>query len=185
MRLDALCDLYERRPEAAWARLQREWHLIEKAHLLRVSLSRIDILVLRATILASHPPHSFEREHGMRECDGIAGRLAAEDRADGAVHAHAIRGAVAARSGQIRTAIERFSEAAEGYHDLDMQLLAAISERAASFLLDDGARRKKADARMRRLGVKEPGLYAEVFLPAAVPARPSSRPPDGKIARQK
>jgi hypothetical protein len=185
LRLDALCDLYERRPTVAWTRLEREWHLIEKAHLLRVSLSRIDILVLRATILAGHPANDSEPERGLRECDGIAARLAREERGDGAAYAQAIRGVLAARRGQTQTAIDRFSDAARRYQDLDMQLLAAVSDRAAAFFAEDGSRRKGADARMRQLGVKDPGLFAEIFVPAAMVVPPASQPPDGAVAGQK
>ncbi|MET0591875.1 MAG: AAA family ATPase, partial [Polyangiaceae bacterium] len=185
MRLDVLCDLYERRPEAAWTRLEQEWRLIEKAHLLRVSLSRIDVLVLRAAILASHAPNHFGHDQSWRECENIAKRLSEEERPDGAAHALAIRGVLAARLGQPRAAITRLKEAARRFEDLDMQLLSAVNERAAAALADDSGRRKKADARLHKLGVKEPSLFAEVFVPAAVLGRPSSRPPDVKATLQK
>jgi hypothetical protein len=166
LRLDALCDLYERRAEVAWDRLRRDWHLIEKAHLLRMSLSRIDVLLLRVTILASLTlTYGQRRDAYEKECEAIARRLEREQRADGEAHALSIRGLFAARRGHHALAVSLLDRARHVYDALDMRLSSAISDRASAAIGGDTPRLHLAENRLRELGVKEPALLAEVFLP--------------------
>jgi hypothetical protein len=160
--------LYERRADAAWERLDRDWNRIEKAHLLRMSLSRIDVLVLRATVLASLPKSAFEEARHVAECEAIARRLDGEERPDGAIHALSIRAVIAARRGRRALAVALIEQARRRYDALDMRLLSAVLERASGYLEMDGARVRRAESRFAALGVKEPRLFGAVFLPAAV-----------------
>jgi eukaryotic-like serine/threonine-protein kinase len=175
LRLEAMCDLYERRPEAAWERLDRDWHLIEKAHLLRMSLSRIDVLLLRATILLSLASVKARAQPTAdEECSAIAKRLHQELRGDGAAHALSIRGLLAVRQGQPLRAMALLDRARRRYDELDMRLSSAVVERASASIAKDASRLQLAETRMRALGVKEPALWAEAFLPAVLPVRDRS-----------
>jgi hypothetical protein len=63
--------------------------------------------------------------------------------------------------------------------------LSAVTDRACASVGENTSRLHLAETRLRQLGVKEPELWAEVFMPAAPPAGlPSSAPVSG-AARQK
>jgi hypothetical protein len=166
MRLEAYCDLYEGRAAEAWARLEREWSRVERAQLLRVPMSRIDVLLLKARILLSLAETRGPK--AIQACEAIARLLAREPvRVDGAAHASLIRASIASLRGDRGGAVDLLRRSADRYDELDMGLFAACARRRIGDLTGDTEIAREAGEWMRRRGVPDASRFTKLFVPIA------------------
>ncbi|WP_437553519.1 protein kinase [Sorangium sp. So ce367] len=162
-RVETYCDLYEGRPDAARARLERDWPRIRRAHALRVPMSRIDAWTMKARVQLSLARTSGE---ALRSCEAIARTLDEEPiRKDGKAHAALIRAASASFKGDRRRARELLGSAIEQYTALAMDLSAACAKRLLGQLTSRADQVREAEDWMRARGVADPERWTRVFAP--------------------
>jgi hypothetical protein len=166
MWFDALCDLYEGRPADADGRLRRAWPDIERAGMLQMSMTRIEILVLRATIdLGLAAGMWWGRSRLLRSCRRIAARLAREKRADGPPHADLLRAAVAAALGESTAAHAWLDRSIEGFSRAGMSVAARAAQRKKGELAGDRSVIHDADLWMTGRGIRDPERWALLYGP--------------------
>jgi eukaryotic-like serine/threonine-protein kinase len=163
MRIEALCDLYEGDAARARARLDEAMPQLERAQLLRLSISRFELRHLDACIqLTPRPaPHAVRRS-----CERIALRFAREIRRDGAAHADWIRAALTEHAGDRASALVLLDRSARQFADAGMPLFAQCLVRRRAELSGDEAARTDADSWMRAHGIVDPARWTRVFFPA-------------------
>ncbi|AUX27713.1 ATPase AAA [Sorangium cellulosum] len=166
VRFEALCDLYEGRPERAAAQLERAWPEIERARLLQVSLCRIELFSLRAIIALSREREPFwRRARRLRACRRDADALAAERRVDGPPYAALVRAAIAAAGGERDHAAALLDESIAGFAAAGMHLCATCARRRKGELLGDRAQIGEADAWMAARGIRDPERWSRLYAP--------------------
>jgi hypothetical protein len=166
VRIEALCQLYEGRPEGAAAELERAWPEFERARLLQMSLCRIEIFSLRAIIALSHAGGPFwKRALRLRACRRDAAALAAERRVDGPPYAALIRAAIAAAEGERGRAASLLDESIGGFAAAGMDLCAFCARRRKGELLGDRALIAEADAWMAARGIRDPERWSRLYAP--------------------
>jgi len=162
VRIEAYCDLYEGRPEAARARVLAAWPALEASFLLRIPVSRVDALLLRARsalALAVNDP-AF-----LPSCQTDATRLGGESRADAAGHALIIRAAIAALQQDRVNAMQLAERAAETYRRADMALHALCAERRWIEFAGATGDVAEIDRRITACGVTNPQRWVEIYAP--------------------
>lgn len=166
IRQEAMCDLYDGRPGDAYARLQSAWPAAQRAHLLRVSLARVDALSLRGrlalALAADGGDHSL-----LHAAAGDARRLRRERRADAAVHAALLEAGIAATRGEAEPAAVLLDEAIDVAERNDMALHAAVARYRLGALQGTGgaALRASAAAEIAARTIRVPERWAAMYAP--------------------
>ncbi|MFZ5475506.1 MAG: ATP-binding protein [Myxococcota bacterium] len=166
LRIEVYADLLDEDPAAGRARLEAAWPLAARAGMLEISLSAIDLLVLRGRVLLAHGGPAKD----VREALAALGRW---KRADVRAHEAALRAGLALAEGRADEAAAGFAAAAARYASLGMELLARCAERRAAALA--GADTAACDAAIRELGGHDPARLATVLAPGAPPGAVVSR----------
>jgi ATP/maltotriose-dependent transcriptional regulator MalT len=159
LRADVLADIYEGRPEVAYEKVASAWPEIEAALLLRVPVTRIDALLLRAR---SAIECAVE---GMGEVDALLGsaerdarRLARESRLDARAHAAALRAGVHRCRGESDD-MQRELDRAEALYDEEGMVVDAICVRVW--------RRGRIEAdqteELRQRGIHDPARWVRLI----------------------
>lgn len=169
LKIEVLCDLYEGKPSAAWARLQSAWKTLEDSHLMRVQLMLIDALMLRATTAAAVAGRGEDRRRMLDSADRDAAALKRVKRQNASACADFIRGLTAAAWGDRDAATERLADAAAGFDAAEIGLQAACARRLRGVLL--GGERgqallRQADTFMMEQGIKRPELWTSIHAPS-------------------
>jgi serine/threonine protein kinase len=166
VRLETFCDLYEGRVKDARARLEGAWRDIRRAHLLQISLARVEILSQRATIeLALAAGRRWGRSRLLRSCRDIARTLARERRVDGPPHADLIRAGIAAIERDRERALILLDRSSEGFDRAGMDLSAWCARRRKGEIEGDAALVREADAWMVERGIRHPERWTRLYTP--------------------
>jgi len=166
VRIQALCDLYEGDPCAGWGRLSEIEPALKRSGLLRIPLTRIDVLSLRAQLaLASAHRDPGGRSGWLRECERSLRRLEREGRPDARLHAALLRAGMAVAGGDPEAALAALALAVEIGERNDMVLRAACATLRAAELRSDVEASEAARAEMRRCGVESPARWAGLYAP--------------------
>jgi hypothetical protein len=173
IRQEAMCDLYEGRPPRAHERLREAWPQARRAHLLRVSLARVDALSIRARLaLALAAVGGDARLRRAAAAD--ARRLRRERRTDATVHATLIEAGLATLRGAGDDAAARLEEAARVAETADMALYATVARYRRAQVLGAAAgagTAARAEAAMTACTIRVPHRWADVYAPGRYPAR--------------
>lgn len=168
LKIEVLCDLYEGKPSAAWARLRSAWKTLEASHLLRVQLMLIDALMLRATTAVAVAGRGEDRRRMLDSADRDAAALKRVKRQSASACADFIRGLTAAAWGHRDAATECLADAAAGFDAAEIGLQASCARRLRGVLLG-GARGQallhQADTFMTEQGIKRPELWTSIHAP--------------------
>ncbi|MEO8603800.1 MAG: protein kinase [bacterium] len=165
-------DLYRGDVAAGHQRMHTAWSALRTGGMLRLQPVRIEMRELRArcAVRAASVPGCAPRER--QRLLGFARReirrLAAEDVAWVAPFADALRGGIAASTGDTATAVDLLENAAQEFDHLDMGLNAAALRFQLAALLpaaEAPQRRAEQAAWMRDHGVRNPDRMAAVFAP--------------------
>ena len=160
LRIAVFCDLYDHRPDAAWTQVDAVWPDVVRSGLLRVPVSRVDALLLRArSALATRDVAR------LRSCEADTARLAREARSDARAHAASLRAGIVALRGDAQSAARLAEVAAAAYRSANMPLHALCAERRRA---EHGAKTGELsaiDARIRECGVTDPARWADVYAP--------------------
>src|SRR5262249_36502847 len=106
MQLEVACDLYEGKLDEAWRRYQAQRRDIERANLLRLSISRLEVFTLEGTLrLMRAAREPSERARHLKECGQLARKLEREVRLDGKPHAALLRAGAAMVTGERTRAV--------------------------------------------------------------------------------
>jgi len=158
--LEVACDLYSRRPAAAWQRVARAWPTIERSNLLRMQLPRIDTLAMRAGAAIAAAPGSWDRRSLLRAAARDARTLGRERLAHAHAHAALIHAGVAALTGDRAGALRWLERAGHGFVASDMPVHAACVRRRRALLCGDTT--AVAEAELRARGVADPPAFAVI-----------------------
>lgn len=166
IRQEAMCDLYDGDPRRAHARLLEAWPAARRAHLLRVSLARVDALSLRgrlALALAGRGDRAL-----LHAAAGDARRLRREGRGDAVVHAAMLEAGLAATSGDGERAATVLDEAIAAAERHDMALHAAVARYRKGELQGTAAGaslRAGAQGEIVARGIRAPERWAAMYAP--------------------
>lgn len=185
IRQEAYCDLYEGDAARSYRRLREIWPELKRSNLLRISLTRIDALGLRARVaLATAAAGGGDARELLRTAAGDAKVLAAEGRPDATAHAELARAGVAIGEGDRARAIAHLDAAIVAAQRAEMPLLAACAQLRHGEIVGGAtgdASRTDAEAALQRGGVRRPAAWAELHAPrfpggqVAAPAEAISR----------
>lgn len=162
LRAQTMLDLYVGRPGAAWTRLEREWPLLERAHLLRVQFIRIFALRLRATTAVAALKKGELKGNVAAAAARDAALLERERRPFARAAASAVRGGLASARGDGANAALEYTRAAAAYTEAAMPLEAACCRLRCADLEGAGETRAEASRQLRALGVKSPAKFAAI-----------------------
>lgn len=162
LRAQAMLDLYAGRPGAAWTRIEREWPLLERAHLLRVQFIRIFALRLRATAAVAALAKGELKGSGAAFALRDASALERERRPFARAAASAVRGGLAAARGDGESAALEYTRAAAAYDEAAMPLEAACCRLRWAGIEGNAQARTEASRQLRALGVKSPTQFAAI-----------------------
>ncbi len=165
-RITILCDLYEGQPEAGWKLLEEIEPSLRRSELLRIALTRTDLLSLRgqlALALASQKPEG--RDKHLRVCDRTVRELEREKRADAVLHALLLRGGMAALRGQDEHAVAHLDEAIRIGKAAELALRGACAKLRRAELLQDRDSVERAGEEMIACGVHSPKRWAAIYAP--------------------
>ncbi|MBX3024986.1 AAA family ATPase [bacterium] len=166
IRQEAMCDLYDGDPRQAHARLLAAWPAARRAHLLRVSLARVDALSLRGR-LALAVAQCGGDDALLRAAAADARGLRREGRGDATVHAAMLEAGVAATRGDAQEATARLAEviAAAERHDMALHAAVARYRRAELRGANGGALRSAARDAIAARGIRVPERWAAMYAP--------------------
>jgi hypothetical protein len=153
-------DLYAGEPAAAHERIGRAWPGLAASLLLRVQLTRVEAVHLRARVALAAGDLAAARAHSAR--------IARERAPWVAPFTDLLRAGLAARSGDTETAAARLRRAVAGFDAADMALYAAAARDRLGALLggDEGAAlRGQAEAWMRAEGIAQPERMVRMLAP--------------------
>jgi hypothetical protein len=166
VRVQVLCDLYEGRPNTGWNRLQQIEPDLRRSELLRIALTRTDLLSLRGQLaLALASQGSKERDRHLRACYRAVRELKRQKRADASLHSHLLLGGMAALrddKAQARANLERAIEIGDKN---TMRLRAACARWRRAELLKNDDVAESARNKMVRYGVHRPERWAAIYAP--------------------
>lgn len=170
MQLEVMCDLYEGKVDEAWRRYQGQRRDIEKANLLRLILSRMEVFTLEGALrLMRAAREPSERALHLKECEQLARKLEREVRQDGKPHAAMLRAGAAMVTGDRSRAVALLDEAIAGFSAADMGLYVRYLRRRKGELTGDAALVAEADAWMARQGIREPKRWTDCHVPSLPP----------------
>lgn len=169
MRVHLHADLYEGKPYAAMARLDRDRRAIDASFLTRVPTGRIDVALMRGrTALALARLDQRRRPELLATVDRIAKALGKEARLDAVAHASLLEAGTCALRGDRSRAIARYATARAGFASLSMELLEACAKHRESELVG-GSRgeqlRAEALATMANQDIREPHAWLKLWAP--------------------
>ena len=98
-----------------------------------------------------------------------AQRLSRESLPSGACYAHLLRGAVAARTGDLSLAISELHEAAAGFDSLDMAVYGAAASYREGSLLGGQQGKAQCERSLQRVRERASLAHAERLIAAAAP----------------
>jgi serine/threonine protein kinase len=166
VRVQVLCDLYEGRPSAGWKRLEQVEPALRRSELLRIALTRTDLLSLRGQLaLASASQESKERDRHLRACYRAARELRRQKRADASLHSHLLLGGMAALRDDEAQARANLEIAIELGDNNSMRLRAACARLRKAELLDNDAVAESVLKKMVGYGVHRPERWAAIYAP--------------------
>lgn len=166
LRAQMLCDLYEGHPEAGWERLRQVERELRRSELLRIALTRTDVLSLRGQLaLASASREAARRDKLLRVCGRAVRQLEKEKRADAALHAQLLRGGMAALRGEGERAVVHFAKAADIGEGGKMALRSACARLRKAELLRDADSVERERQEMIACGVRIPERWAAIYAP--------------------
>jgi hypothetical protein len=181
-RIRALCDLYEGRPDAGWGRLQELRSALQRSGLMRIPLTRIDILSLRGQLaLASVLMDPTRGQEQLRACEQTARRLEAEGRLDASLQACLLEAGLAARKGEARAAVRQLDRAIEIGTKGEMGLRTACARLRRAELLGDADASERARSEIRSCGVHSPDRWAALYA-SGFPAREDREAPSPRAS---
>ena len=168
LRAELYCNLYEGRAETGAGRLHEAWSDVRRSGLLRVPLSRIDALNLRARLALATAEVLPNGRPLLRAAARDVRRLSRERRVDAIVHARLLGAAIAAMRADRRGAIAALEDATRESEAANMRLHAASARRRKGQLIGGEAGRAlvaAADEVMRRSGVARPDRWVALYAP--------------------
>jgi hypothetical protein len=166
-------DLYQGRPESAWARLEKTWPMLTAAQIFRGQPSRIESHTLRAQLaLAMAATAPDRRPELLRQAEEDALQLEKEIRKDCPSLAQLLRAGVARQRGQLEQALVHLSSAIDGYRAVGMPNLEACARWWKGELVggDEGrALVQEATTLLTADGIQRPREWAAMMLPGCAP----------------
>jgi hypothetical protein len=167
MLIDALCDLYEGRPEAARQRYCEHLPRIRASGGLRVPMLRIDFSLLEARI-GLQLMASKQSTRGLRPVTLIAASLAREARCDGPANAEILHAGLDAVAGRFSHAEAGLTRSAARFRGAEMELHARCAELHRAALRGDAEGVRSASAWMRARGVRDPSRWTAIYSPGHI-----------------
>lgn len=150
-------DLYAGEPDAAWGRVVATWPALVRSMLLRIQVSRVEALHLRArSALASAVAAGSTRQARLRSAERDARRILRERLPWSDPLGHLVLAATSALRGEVDAAAELLDRAAAGFASAGMAGYAAAAHRRRGVLIggdEGGAIVASADAWMGSQGV--------------------------------
>lgn len=176
LRLNALAELYAGQIAAAAERVEAAWSTIRRSLLLRVAITRIDALALRARILLSLATAAAggERRRLLRQCRRLRRRLQRESRTDAKAHARmlwageltvATGDADQQSAGERRKIVDALEAAAAAYESMGMTLWAEYARCRLAEAAGDQAARADALRALSARGIRVPDRWLAVWAP--------------------
>ncbi|WNG49375.1 protein kinase [Archangium minus] len=163
-------DLYRGRPGDTWKRLEELWPALEKGHMMRAQISRMDFHALRAQsalgLAAEEPGRKREL---LTRVEKDAAMLEREMRRDAQPLARLLRAGVAHQRGQTDETLALLSAAIEGYRSAGMSTHEACALLWKGELVggDEGrALVLTASAELEKEGIKRPRQWAAMLAPS-------------------
>ncbi len=171
LRVEAWCDLHSGDAERAVARVEASWPAVRRSGLLRVPISRIDALLLRArTSLGLAAQDRRRRPPLLASVRRDARALARESRADAAALAALLEAGVAAIDGAESTAVDGLARATARFDACDMALQADHARYWHATLAGDRDRLRSAADRIALRGVSPIAPWLAVQTPGLASA---------------
>jgi tetratricopeptide (TPR) repeat protein len=162
LRIEALCDVYEDTPRAAWGRVQQAWPALSRSGLLSHRMLKSDALMLRVRVaLAAGVDAEREVERAARSLERMR-------RDDSIATACLMRAALLARSGNRSRALELLEQAEASYASASMSLHIAYARRRRGELVggaEGDALVWEADRSLESAGIRDPARWVEVQAP--------------------
>lgn len=165
-RLETLCDLYTNQAAEAWARFQREWPEMQKLHIHRLTLSRLEVRALEASMRLTLAAAGVDRARHLGKARKLGQLLGKELRVDGPLHASMILGCIALLERERDHGVALLEASREGYAAAEMAQWSWAVERRLAEHAEDAARLAAADAWFRARGVTRPEAWVAQFLPS-------------------
>lgn len=164
-RLEACCDLYDGDADGAWRRFSRDFPRFKATQLYRLSLSRIELLVLEAVIRLSLAASKDGKQHLVAVVKLIK-RLEREVRNDCPPHATMLRAVVEVLSGERSAGAARLRRARDLYQEADMPVWAWSVSRRLGEITGTQSEIDAADKWFGARGVSVPARWVAQFVPA-------------------
>lgn len=166
VRIETLCDLYEGRPEDGWERLEGVDASLRASGLLRIPLTRVDVLALRGRLALAAASRSRTAETAwLRALDRHLRPLSRIRRLDAALHVHLLHAGRAAHRAAFHAAQTSLEAAIETGERAGSALLTAAARLHRAQLLDDVRAAEAVRTAMRRGGVHDPDRWAHLVAP--------------------
>jgi len=171
LRLEAYCDLYEGRPEAAWTRLQEAWPMVCRSNLLRHPVVRVDADILQGRVALAMAASGGGTRAALRRATQAARALARSARPDARAHAHLLDAGAAALLGERVRARQVLETAAAAFDNAGVTLGAVYARHRLGELRGDADGRRlrtAADHSLRERTINNPDRWLTVHAPGFV-----------------
>lgn len=160
--------LYEGDGLRAHAVMEESWPLLERSLLLRVEITRIDVVTFRASAALLAARQADDREGMLRAAERGARALEKETRPYAMGFALVLRAGIALRRGKPEQAVVLYDAAANVFSELSMKLHAAAARHRRGEILggDEGrALVREASEWMQGQRIRDPGRMAAMIAP--------------------
>ena len=167
---EALIHLYLYRSDVSRAliRFQSIWPRYEKSMLLRIRMTRIDLLEMRARCALAMAEKPGEPGAYLRQASDDATRLEKERHAWASAHALYIRSGIAACSEDPVRAVAYLMKSADGYDQVQMPLRAHLLRYRLGEIHggpDSRAQHDRAEQWLKSQGIVAPARWAGMYAP--------------------
>jgi hypothetical protein len=165
-RLDAVIQLFERAPLAAWNGVKTIWPQIRRARLLSLPITRLDAVLLRGRVAVAAAEAG--RKEALSVAAGAVQSLAGEARSDAIAGGRALGAALAWGAGARRQADRLLEEASRLYESAGMETMRLFVDRRRAQITGrtGGASAPEAlGAALQGRGIGNPLRMAAVLTP--------------------
>ncbi len=163
----AQVDLYEAKYDAAWARTERAWGMLGRAHLSKVRFQRVDLLGLRAraTVAQAASNSGATRKRWLTRVARCVKDLRNERVPAALAFAHLASGAACNLEARKTEAVDALDRARQAFGALGMEMHAGMAELSQAAVAQDFGAQSVIRSRLAEMGVVNPARMLRVWVP--------------------